>query len=287
MKLSELQEMLRKCWTKGTSGQPSKWTPENPAWGQCGVTALVVQDFFGGKLLRGWIESEEYIGSHYWNLLPNGREIDFTWEQFSKDVTRPKGELRSREYVLSYPKTVKRYTLFRLAVENLIRPNPLFSDPIYRLCFETILEPECQCQKMKFACIVLDKNGVPIVKTCNKTIKPLKHLCEPECIRFKIKSRTHSMIGACGHAEEWALWETAGSGIPLEECSFYIAGFYAKDNKPYIKKEKIHTCLRCAVQMYMAQVGLIYVPVIDDWEPLTPDRAVKTAIAYALEEKSI
>ena len=95
------------------------------------------------------------------------------------------------------------------------------------------------------------------------------------------------MLGACGHAEEWALWETVKQELPLDKCSLYIAGFNAKNSKPWIKKERSHTCLRCAVQMYMAGVSKIYVPVVDRWESLTPKEALKTAKEYALGEKNI
>lgn len=35
--------ILFKCWSINSS---SKWTQDNPANGQCGVTALVVNDLF-------------------------------------------------------------------------------------------------------------------------------------------------------------------------------------------------------------------------------------------------
>jgi hypothetical protein len=50
--------------------------------------------------------------SHYWNKLPGGREIDLTSDQFKKIPDKPKREtmlVRSRQRVLSYPNTVRRY----------------------------------------------------------------------------------------------------------------------------------------------------------------------------------
>lgn len=281
IKLEDLKKALEKSWSKETSADPKNWTPENPAWGQCAITALVIQDYFGGKLLRAAIDK---LGSHYWNQLPDGSEIDLTKSQFPKDIIISTGEIRDRKYVLSYPDTRKRYTLLRLAVENQINSNPLFSDKLYRMCFK--IAQTSECQKMKFACLIVYKGKV-IVKTSNKIIEPLRRLCEPECIRFKIQSRTESMIGACGHAEEWAIREIVKLGIPLKDCSLYIAGFNAKTNEPWIKKTKDHTCLRCAVQMYMAGIKKIYVPVIDRWESITPEEAVKASAAYTLKEKSI
>lgn len=282
MDILELESLLRKSWTRETSADPQNWTPENSAWVQCAVTALVNRDFKGGEILRASLENVkgfEHLRSHYWNRFPDGKEIDFTREQFLQNIVLPQPELRTREYVLSYPDTRKRYALLRLAVENQIQPNSLFSNRLYRICLEAAQDSECQ--KMRFGCLVIYKGKV-VVRTANQTIEPLRYICEPECIRFAIQSRTESMLGACGHAEEWAIWETVRLGIPLEKCSFYIAGFDAKTSTPWLKKEISHTCLRCAVQMYMAKVGKIYVPVINRWESLNPEEAVKTAIEYAL-----
>ena len=280
--------MLRKSWSRKTSADPNGWTKENPAWGQCAVTALVAQDFFGGELLRAslkGIKSVEFMGSHYWNRLPNIEEEDFTQSQFTPGIKIPEGKVRTRKYLLSYPKTRKRYVALRIALEKQIlgQNNFLFNDRLYHSCFETALDSECQ--KMKFACLVYHKDKL-VVKAYNKTIEALGHLCQPKCMRFKIASRTQSMLGACGHAEEWAIWQTVGLGIPLKECSFYIAGFRTT-NKPWLKEKGVHTCLRCAVQMHLAGVGKIYVPVVDHWEHLTNEEALKTAVSYATGEKKI
>jgi hypothetical protein len=60
------------------------WTAENPALGQCGVTALVVQDLLGGELLVAEVRHREGSrqGWHYWNRLPGAIEVDLTREQF-------------------------------------------------------------------------------------------------------------------------------------------------------------------------------------------------------------
>ncbi len=46
VKEKRIYEALIRSWSIETS---SKWTTENPAKGQCGVTALVVQDIYGGR----------------------------------------------------------------------------------------------------------------------------------------------------------------------------------------------------------------------------------------------
>ena len=53
-----LAGLVRKCWCRETSYNAAQWSRSNPALGQCAVTALLVQDFFGVKLLRGQISGE-------------------------------------------------------------------------------------------------------------------------------------------------------------------------------------------------------------------------------------
>ena len=93
------------------------------------------------------------------------------------------------------------------------------------------------------------------------------------------------MIGACGHAEEMALWGVVKKCIPLDECEMYVAGVYS-NGLPYIKTEPEFTCLRCAVQIYYSGLKKVWVPVVDNWEGLTGEECIKTARAYAMKEKT-
>ena len=93
------------------------------------------------------------------------------------------------------------------------------------------------------------------------------------------------MIGACGHAEELAIWSVVQMGFPLTKCELYIAGLYA-NCLPWFKSETEHTCLRCAVQQYHAKLKMIYVPVNDRWEGLTPEQALITARDYAIRQRN-
>ena len=73
-----IMDALLQSWSLQSS---SKWSKDNPAKGQCGVTALVVNDLIGGeirktKLPRGW---------HFYNVF-NGKRYDFTASQFNEAV---------------------------------------------------------------------------------------------------------------------------------------------------------------------------------------------------------
>lgn len=111
--MTGMRTLFELVWSADTSAADD-WSPDNPAKGQCAVTALVLQDRLGGVLLRAVNEGV----SHYWNRLPDGFEVDMTRDQFT---TWEPGEIveRDRDYVLSFPDTAARYALLceRLGVE--------------------------------------------------------------------------------------------------------------------------------------------------------------------------
>jgi len=59
------------------------------------VTALVLQEIFGGELLLADVLNEDGSrqGVHFWNRLPGGLEVDLTRGQFkpSEVVQKPEG----------------------------------------------------------------------------------------------------------------------------------------------------------------------------------------------------
>nr|WP_240942836.1 NUDIX domain-containing protein [Planosporangium thailandense] len=75
------------------------WRPENPARGQCGVTALVVHDLLGGDLILGEVyEHGTRRGCHYWNRLPDGTEVDLTRDQFRPDEVVTAGSVVAQPF---------------------------------------------------------------------------------------------------------------------------------------------------------------------------------------------
>src|SRR6516165_4234149 len=70
---------LLKSWSPESGRQ---WTAENPAAGQCNVTALLVHELFGGELLKTRLPE----GDHFYNRI-GGRRYDFTDSQFNVSIT--------------------------------------------------------------------------------------------------------------------------------------------------------------------------------------------------------
>ena len=115
MTATEMRGKVESVWRADTSASPGRWTPTNPSIGHCAVTALLVQDWCGGDLLRAKVDGE----SHYWNRLPDGSEVDITRDQFGDpEPVIPAGEIRTREYVLSFPATILRYEMLKTRVEQ-------------------------------------------------------------------------------------------------------------------------------------------------------------------------
>ncbi|MCX4829127.1 hypothetical protein OG746_10335 [Streptomyces sp. NBC_01016] len=112
--LLELDAALRAAWAADTTSPDGaeRWAPENPAWGHCDITALLVNDVFGGDLVMGevYLTDGAQEGFHWWNRLPSGVELDLTREQFRRGEeiraarikVRPPGPLKRRwaEYLV-------------------------------------------------------------------------------------------------------------------------------------------------------------------------------------------
>ena len=135
--LNELEyqrNLFLASFSKETSSDPDNWRSDDPARGQCAVAALLVWDFYGGEILRASLEKVpgyEGMRSHYWNRLPSGLEVDFTADQFkgkARDLV-PRGEVRTREYLLENPKTKARYELLKSVLDSSLK----FADSLEHL----------------------------------------------------------------------------------------------------------------------------------------------------------
>jgi hypothetical protein len=116
--MGRLAEAIRRSWGNDTSVDPDL-TGLCPSRGQCAVTALVVQDYLGGDLLRATVDGT----SHYWNRLTNGEIVDLSREQF-ESFEPINVEQRAREYVLSFPETASRYHKLALRTRDHLTLEP-------------------------------------------------------------------------------------------------------------------------------------------------------------------
>ncbi|MGV8162845.1 MAG: YunG family protein [Candidatus Nanoarchaeia archaeon] len=119
MDLSTLTAALRKSWNKDTCHLPisNNWSNKNRALGQCIVTALIVQDYFGGEILHC------KHTHHHWNRISTGEEIDLTKEQFPPGTKICVDDINTRDFLLTNPgaiksETLKRYLILKESVEK-------------------------------------------------------------------------------------------------------------------------------------------------------------------------
>jgi hypothetical protein len=122
--LDLLEVTLRGAWCKDTSSDPDNWTPQSPAWGQCAVTALIVNDILRGEFIRLDLKPHHdpkvaAVGSHYMNLTPVGL-FDLTKSQFTDPDEYDRLmelsqylQIRTRDYLLSNSDTLRRYELLK------------------------------------------------------------------------------------------------------------------------------------------------------------------------------
>lgn len=111
----QVQQALEKSWTKLTSRNPDEWSPENPARGQCAVSALIVQDILGGELQKVETNFNGKIEGHFRNISSAGNVIDTTRSQYPKEQEfeprdiNLRGYSTAREKLLADDDTRKRY----------------------------------------------------------------------------------------------------------------------------------------------------------------------------------
>lgn len=110
MVIKDLRKALIESWGSDTahSSVRDKWSKENKASGQCAVTALVVNKYLGGVIMKGEVEGHK--APHYWNVLPSGEVIDLTKSQFGTAVIEfsnakkkyPKDMLKNKDFNKRY-----------------------------------------------------------------------------------------------------------------------------------------------------------------------------------------
>ena len=110
--LDTLSDAIAASWSAETC-DPSDledWHEGNPSRGQCGVSALVINDYLGGDLLLARVSVDGVERSfHYWNRLPDGHEVDLTRAQFlpNESVGEPWGSSARRGRCAAAPSSTR------------------------------------------------------------------------------------------------------------------------------------------------------------------------------------
>ncbi|MBO5014671.1 MAG: hypothetical protein J6C92_02555 [Bacteroidaceae bacterium] len=110
--LDDLFNILWECWAKETA-YPScqaEWVPNDPSYGQCAITAMLVYDMFGGSIHRIRVSGG---GTHYFNKI-EGHYIDLTVNQFDLyniPVNYEPNEQMDRKYCGKNKDTQNRYDI--------------------------------------------------------------------------------------------------------------------------------------------------------------------------------
>jgi len=79
--LGQFEQIMNALYKSWSSDSSSKWSQDNPAKGQCGVTALIVNDLLGGEIRKTRLPE----GWHFYNFI-NGKRYDLTVSQFKEDI---------------------------------------------------------------------------------------------------------------------------------------------------------------------------------------------------------
>lgn len=96
-----LGRLFRASWTKETccSMHRGSWTSLTPEWGQSSITALLIQELFGGTLRQ---YAADGYGLYFSNVLENAVEIDLTRSQFKQSIQLwPKTTPVERDFLLN------------------------------------------------------------------------------------------------------------------------------------------------------------------------------------------
>jgi len=74
---TKIRSTLEKCWSSKTC---LIFTENMPSYGQCAQTSIVINEIFGGEILKtsGWHGE----GRHFYNQI-DGERCDFTADQFT------------------------------------------------------------------------------------------------------------------------------------------------------------------------------------------------------------
>lgn len=108
----DVYDVLSGIWCRETCAprMRDQWTPENRTYGQCSITAFLVQDIFGGEVKGILLDDGNY---HCYNVV-DGHVFDLTSEQFDRALTySPDDKIQRREDHFRKEEKKERYSCLR------------------------------------------------------------------------------------------------------------------------------------------------------------------------------
>jgi ribosomal protein S18 acetylase RimI-like enzyme len=118
--LDVIKIALKNSWSKETcySGCINNYENLLKETGQCAISSLIINDYFGGKIEYGYIK--ELNITHYWNIIDN-KVIDVTKGQFEKEYKYLRVKEKTKKEILASEDTQRRYNILKEKVENYLK----------------------------------------------------------------------------------------------------------------------------------------------------------------------
>jgi hypothetical protein len=103
-----MHKVLFEIWSIETAhpSYQSSWNEQNKSCGQCCVTALLIQEIYGGKIFECFVKNKR----HFFNEI-DGHIYDYTIDQFQSPVEYKKVRERTRKSLLNSTDTKYRYNI--------------------------------------------------------------------------------------------------------------------------------------------------------------------------------
>ena len=115
MTIEELTGKLHICYCKKLCYPKIRidWNENNKCLGMCAITALIVNDYFGGDICKMYVNGI----SHYFNLI-DGKVIDLASQQFENKIKYVNYEIIKRDNILTKD-TKYRYNILKNKLQSI------------------------------------------------------------------------------------------------------------------------------------------------------------------------
>ena len=101
----------------GETSYCDDWSSSNPSSGQCAVSALVLQDYCGGKICHCVV-----VGTPHYFTRIDGQVVDSTAGQFGTvAINYDTSTVRNHQRILRHADTRQRYELLKGRVGEVLR----------------------------------------------------------------------------------------------------------------------------------------------------------------------